>query len=57
MFAYFTSKHTNEGNMSTLAIIGAQWGDEGKGKLVDLLAENADVVARCQVKNGLTFAF
>ena len=30
-------------------VLGAQWGDEGKGKLVDLLAENADVVARCQV--------
>lgn len=30
-------------------VLGAQWGDEGKGKLVDLLAEKADVVARCQV--------
>lgn len=28
------------------AVIGAQWGDEGKGKLIDLLAENFDVVAR-----------
>lgn len=28
------------------AVIGAQWGDEGKGKLIDLLAENYDVVAR-----------
>ena len=33
-------------------VLGAQWGDEGKGKLVDLLAENADVVARCQVKSS-----
>ena len=32
-------------------VLGAQWGDEGKGKLVDLLAEHADVVARCQVRN------
>ena len=32
-------------------VLGAQWGDEGKGKLVDLLAEHADVVARCQVIN------
>ena len=31
-------------------VLGAQWGDEGKGKLVDLLAEHADVVARCQVR-------
>lgn len=30
-------------------VLGAQWGDEGKGKLVDLLAVNSDVVCRCQV--------
>jgi len=30
-------------------VLGAQWGDEGKGKLVDLLAAGADVVCRCQV--------
>ena len=29
-------------------IVGAQWGDEGKGKIVDVLAERADVVARYQ---------
>ncbi len=28
-----------------LVIIGSQWGDEGKGKLVDLLAEKSDIVA------------
>ena len=32
--------------MSVVAIIGAQWGDEGKGKIVDLLAERAKVVVR-----------
>lgn len=32
----------------TMVIVGAQWGDEGKGKLVDVLAENADWVARYQ---------
>jgi adenylosuccinate synthase len=32
--------------MSIVAIIGAQWGDEGKGKIVDLLAERANVVVR-----------
>jgi len=31
-----------------IAVIGAQWGDEGKGKIVDLLAERFDVVARYQ---------
>lgn len=31
-------------------VLGGQWGDEGKGKLVDILAQDADIVARCQVK-------
>ena len=34
--------------MSSLVITGAQWGDEGKGKVVDVLTERADVVARYQ---------
>ncbi|XP_076320673.1 adenylosuccinate synthetase isoform X2 [Tachypleus tridentatus] len=33
-------------------ILGAQWGDEGKGKVVDLLAFNADIVCRCQGGNN-----
>ena len=33
-------------------VVGAQWGDEGKGKIVDLLAEHADVVARYQGGNN-----
>jgi len=49
-----------------LVIVGAQWGDEGKGKVVDLLAEQADVVIRFQggnnaghtiVRDGETFKF
>lgn len=34
--------------MSAVIIVGAQWGDEGKGKIVDVLTEEADVVARYQ---------
>lgn len=34
--------------MSSLVVVGAQWGDEGKGRIVDLLAERADVVVRFQ---------
>lgn len=34
--------------MSATVIVGAQWGDEGKGKLVDVLAANADMVVRFQ---------
>jgi adenylosuccinate synthase len=38
--------------MPGLAIVGAQWGDEGKGKVVDLLAEQADAVIRFQGGNN-----
>ena len=38
--------------MPSTVIVGAQWGDEGKGKIVDLLAANADVVARFQGGNN-----
>lgn len=37
------------GNRVTV-VLGAQWGDEGKGKVVDLLAQDADIVCRCQVR-------
>ena len=35
-------------DLSCLVVVGAQWGDEGKGKIVDVLAEQADIVARYQ---------
>lgn len=38
--------------MPNVVIIGTQWGDEGKGKVVDLLAEHADVVVRFQGGNN-----
>ena len=38
--------------MSCTVVVGTQWGDEGKGKIVDLLAERADVVARYQGGNN-----
>ncbi|MES1258564.1 MAG: adenylosuccinate synthetase, partial [Acidobacteriota bacterium] len=34
--------------MSNIVILGAQWGDEGKGKLVDLLADRFDYIVRYQ---------
>ena len=34
--------------MANVIVVGAQWGDEGKGKIVDLLTERFDVVARYQ---------
>ena len=34
--------------MANVVVVGAQWGDEGKGKIVDWLSERADVIARFQ---------
>jgi adenylosuccinate synthase len=50
--------------MSNVVVVGAQWGDEGKGKIVDWLSERADIVVRFQgghnaghtlVINGVTY--
>jgi adenylosuccinate synthase len=38
--------------MSSVVIVGTQWGDEGKGKVVDLLASGADIVVRFQGGNN-----
>ena len=46
-----TNGNTGAGNQVSV-VLGAQWGDEGKGKLVDLLSEKAEVVARCQGGNN-----
>ena len=50
--------------MANVVVVGSQWGDEGKGKIVDWLSERADVVVRFQgghnaghtlVNDGVTF--
>src|SRR5207253_5666071 len=50
--------------MANVVVVGSQWGDEGKGKIVDWLSERADVVVRFQgghnaghtlVIDGVTF--
>src|SRR5688572_19320301 len=38
--------------MANIAIIGAQWGDEGKGKIVDLFTRHADIIVRFQGGNN-----
>ena len=38
--------------MSTLVVVGSQWGDEGKGKITDYMAQEADVVVRSQGGNN-----
>ena len=59
-----TARATKLQAMPATVIVGAQWGDEGKGKIVDLLAEHSDVVCRYQggpnaghtiVRDGETF--
>ncbi len=46
-------------NMSSVVVVGTQWGDEGKGKITDYLSEKAEVVARYQGGNnaGHTIVF
>ena len=34
--------------MSSVVVVGSQWGDEGKGKITDFLSRNAEVIARYQ---------
>ena len=38
--------------MNTVAIVGSQWGDEGKGKITDLLGQKAELVVRFQGGNN-----
>ncbi|AGK56171.1 adenylosuccinate synthase [Bacillus sp. 1NLA3E] len=38
--------------MSSVVVVGSQWGDEGKGKITDFLSENAEVIARYQGGNN-----
>src|SRR5210317_931768 len=46
----YTPRFDQEGtsDMANVVVVGAQWGDEGKGKIVDWLSERADVIARFQ---------
>jgi adenylosuccinate synthase len=38
--------------LAVTAVLGSQWGDEGKGKLVDILSAEADICARCAGGNN-----
>ena len=46
ILAMIPQRVTREFKMPAYAVIGAQWGDEGKGKIIDVLAENAAIIAR-----------
>lgn len=45
-------QEANQIRNKVTVVLGAQWGDEGKGKVVDLLAGDMDIVARCQGGNN-----
>ena len=38
--------------MANIVLVGAQWGDEGKGKIIDVLTEKSDVIVRTQGGNN-----
>ena len=40
------SENFGGAHMSSIVVVGTQWGDEGKGKITDFLAEQTDVIAR-----------
>lgn len=46
------SMHSLYAHDIVTVVLGAQWGDEGKGKLVDILGAEADVCARCAGGNN-----
>src|SRR4051794_33942209 len=48
---------SNLSDKGITVVLGSQWGDEGKGKLVDILAQEADVCARCAVSVPLSSRF
>jgi adenylosuccinate synthase len=39
---------SRQAEVGSVVVLGAQWGDEGKGKIVDVLCADMDIVARCQ---------
>ena len=43
--------------MPAYAVLGAQWGDEGKGKIIDVLSQDADIVARFSGGNNAGHTF
>ena len=45
-----TAPKTDDFDPQVVVVLGSQWGDEGKGKLVDILAQKYEIVARAQVR-------
>ena len=47
-----SARYNMDSQRMATVVLGSQWGDEGKGKLVDLLCLDADVVCRAQVRGA-----
>ena len=45
---FFIARREREKAMANTILVGAQWGDEGKGKIIDVLTETSDIVVRSQ---------
>src|ERR1700712_4958115 len=50
--AAYEHQGTDQSHMANVTVIGAQWGDEGKGKIIDWLANRAEMVVRFQGGNN-----
>ncbi len=51
LWRYFTDSQEHAGGFIMVkAVVGANWGDEGKGKITDMLAEKADIIIRFRVE-------
>lgn len=49
---FLTSQQKELMTITVTVVLGSQWGDEGKGKLVDILSAEMDVCARCAGGNN-----
>ena len=55
LWRYFTDSQEHAGGFIMVkAVVGANWGDEGKGKITDMLAEKADIIIRFQGSSYIT---
>ena len=49
---YYYRTFFKKGKTMNIVVVGAQWGDEGKGKLIDIMSQNSDITVRFQGGNN-----
>jgi len=52
LYGLLSTNYELSDSMSNIVVVGAQWGDEGKGKVIDILTEDVDIVVRFQGGNN-----